>query len=165
MQRIIRVLVASALVAAFALVATGCFGGQPSAQDEARRANDNYMSQVNSIMVELGESLEAFNGAVSRDDVVNMRTQAANASKVLDKLDALEPPAAIKDIHENYVEGAGKLREALDAYVSLYADTKAAGQSSSFSQSSYNKKLAEVQALYDEGVAALAKADEMAASR
>ena len=31
-------------------------------------------------------------------------------------LDALEPPAAVKDIHENYADGAGKLREALDAY-------------------------------------------------
>ena len=71
----------------------------------------------------------------------------------------------LKDIHESYTEGAGKLREALDAYVALYADTKSAAQNSSFDQASYDQRLAEVQELYDAGVKALSEADEKAAAK
>lgn len=119
------------------------------------------MSQVNGIMSELGDNLDSFEGAVSRGDVVNMRTQADDAFKALDSLSSLEAPDELKDVQQKYVDGTAKLREALDGYITLYTDLK----SDSFDQSTYASRLSKVQSLYDEGVELLKQADEAAANK
>ena len=144
------------LVAAGALV--GCANNASSLNSE-QQANRAYMSQVNAAMAQLGEDLDSFVAAVSRGDVVNMRTQADNAYKALDALDAAEAPEALADVKKEYVEGATKMREALDAYIALYTDI----ESGSFSQSTYETRIAEIQKKYDEAVEQLKKADEAAA--
>ena len=141
-------------------VLAGCSPGASSLSAE-QQANRSYMSQVNAVMSELGDELDSFNKAVSRGDVVNMRTQAENAYKVLDKLAAIEPPEDLADVHKQYVDGTSKLREALNAYIDLYTEI----DSGSFDQSTYNSRIAKVQSLYDEGVSTLQKADEAAASK
>lgn len=144
------------LVAAGALV--GCANNASSLNSE-QQANRAYMSQVNAAMAQLGEDLDSFVAAVSRGDVVNMRTQADNAYKALDALDAAEAPEALADVKKEYVEGTTKMREALDAYIALYTDI----ESGSFSQSTYETRIAEIQKKYDEAVEQLKKADEAAA--
>ena len=153
-----------AAVAVAAMLAMGIMAGCASggiAADEEQQANRAYMSQVNQTMEELGSDLDGFVDAVSRGDIVNMRTQAQNAYKTLDKLEALEAPEAMADIHESYLTGTSKLREALDEYITLYSDAS----SSSFDWDTYDKRIAEVQRLYDEGVDALKVADETAADK
>ena len=165
MQRISRIAVVAILVALVATLVVACAPAK-NPQDEARHANQMYMSQVNSIMTELGGNLDAFNDAVARDDLVGMRTQSTSACKVLDQLTALEPPEVLADVHEKYAQGADKLRQALEGYVVLYSDVKVAADSeASLDSKAYSKRLAEIQTLYDEGVAALSEADELAASR
>ena len=144
-----------------ACLMTGCFGGPTATMNEEQQANRAYMSQVNQTMEELDSSLDGFVDAVSRGDVVNMRSQADNAYKTLDKLESIEAPDDMADIQENYVEGTSKLREALDGYIELYTDASNSG----FDWSEYDKRIAEIQGLYNDGVAALEAGDEAAAQK
>lgn len=139
----------------------GCAGGASNAANQAQQANRAYMSQVNQLMDELGDRLDSFVDAVSRGDIVNMRSQADEAYKTLDKLAAIEAPEALADVQEKYVDGTTKLREALDAYIALYSSV---ASQEDIDQGKYDSQLAEVQALYDEGVALLEEADETAAN-
>lgn len=139
-----------------------CAGGNNQANSE-QRANRNYMSQVNQTMEKLNEQLEAFVDAVSRDDIVNMRTQADNAYKVLDELNAIEAPESLADIKEGYVKGTTELRGALDDYISLYTEMKNAGNS--MDVATFEQQLTAVQERYDKGVKLLQEADEAAAAK
>ena len=164
-KRAIAKILALVCAAACAFVAlTGCWNSGNDAAAEAQKANRAYMSQVNEDMVQLRESLDSFVDAVSRDDIVNMRTQAAKAYKVLDKLTAIEPPEQMAEIHEHYVAGANKLREALDAYIDLYAELHNSSEDNAMSKATYDKRIAAIQDLYDEGVAELQAGDELAAA-
>ena len=119
------------------------------------------MSQVNEIMESLDDGLDLFVDAVSRGDIVNMRTQADNAYRALDKLGSLEAPDELADVQEKYLSGTEKLREALDAYISLYTDAS----SDSFDWSTYDNRIKEIQDLYDEGLQDLEDGDKAAASK
>ena len=164
-QRAIVKLIAFVCAAACALVAlAGCWGVNSNASLEAQKANRAYMSQVNENMVQLQENLDSFVDAVSRDDVVNMRTQATKAYKVLDALAAIEPPEAMAEVHGHYVTGANKLREALDGYVDLYTELHNSSSGNSMGKAAYDRRIATIQDLYDEGVAELKAGDELAAS-
>ena len=154
----------AALACAFALALAALYGCANSAGTNAtpeQQENRNYMSQVNATMEELGDSLDLFVDAVSRNDIVNMRTQADNAFKVIDKLADIEAPEALEDVQEKYVDGATKLREALDGYIALYSDM-AAG---SLGEEAHSDRIAEIQALYDEGVNLLEEGDKLAADK
>ena len=153
----------AAVLCAVALGAAllGCTSPSSTSANESQQANRTYMSQVNETMVELGEALDQFVDAVSRGDVVNMRTQADNAYRVLDKLAGIEAPDDLKDVRDCYVEGTGKLRKALDGYIELYAETAKSEEADS---AEFNARIAELQALYDEGIAALQKGDQIVAS-
>ena len=144
-----------------ASVMGGCVGGAAVQASEEQQANRAYMSQVNQTMDELDSNLEGFVDAVSRGDVVNMRSQADNAYKSLDKIEDLEVPEGMSDIQDNYVDGTKKLREALDEYIKLYTEAS----SSSFDWSTYDKRIADIQKLYDDGVAALEAGDKAAADK
>ena len=152
------------LLVAMAALCVGLIAGcaaPASNVDSAQQENRTYMSKINALMEELGTDLESFVDAVSRNDLVNMRTQADNAFKVLDDLEALEAPDSLSDVRQGYVDGTGKLRDALKSYIDLYTDI----ESSSFDQSTYERRLSDVQSLYDEGVDLLKKADETAAGK
>ena len=141
-----------------ALAGCAANGSQANTEQQANRA---YMSQVNGIMDELGTDLDSFVDAVSRGDVVNMRTQADNAYKKLDELNAIEVPESLSDIQNNYLEGTSKLREALNGYIDLYTEIS----SGSFDQSKYEGRIAEIQSKYNEGISALEQGDQTAASK
>lgn len=161
MKRSFIAMVAAAAVTAMLAMGllAGCMGTAPAVNTE-QQANRAYMSQVNQIMDEVTVQLDAFVEAVSSGDVVAMRTQADNASQALAQMSALEAPEALKDIQQSYVDGTGKLQDALDQYVALYAET----ESGSFDSTTFNERLGKIQDLYNEGVAALQKGDEDAAA-
>lgn len=158
---IAKIIAAACVTALAACLMTSCFGGPAATMNEEQQANRAYMSQVNQTMEELDASLDGFVDAVSRGDVVNMRSQADNAYKTLDKLESIEVPDDMADIQESYVEGTSKLREALDGYIKLYTDAS----NPDFDWSGYDKRIAEIQKLYDDGVAALEAGDEAAAQK
>ena len=159
-QLIAKIAACACVLVLGAGILAGC--AAPSTQaDEAQQKNRNYMSQVNGVMSELGDKLDSFVEAVSRGDVVNMRTQADDACKVLDNLSSLEVPDGLGDVQQKYTDGSAKLREALDGYITLYTELKA----DTFDQSTYSDRLSKVQSLYDEGVDLLKQADEAAASK
>lgn len=139
----------------------GCANSTTSVTTESQQANRAYMSQVNEIMESLDDGLDLFVDAVSRGDIVNMRTQADNAYRALDKLGSLEAPDELADVQEKYLSGTEKLREALDAYISLYTDAS----SDSFDWSTYDNRIKEIQDLYDEGLQDLEDGDKAAASK
>ena len=158
-----RRFVTAALMSLCAIVLAGalaaCAPGASTLTSE-QQANRAYMSQVNAVMAQLGENLESFVDAVSRNDLVNMRTQADNAYRVLDELEGIEAPDELVEVKNGYVDGTKKLREALDSYIDLYTEL----ESGSFDQSTYDKRIQELQKSYDEAVDQLKSTDEKAAS-
>lgn len=159
MKRGVVIMMVSALLA---LSLGGCTGLQQSSQEaEAQAANRQYMSQVSSITDELAERLAAFDAAVADNDPVTMRLKADDAFKTLDALSALEPPEVLKDVQAGYVEGATKLKDALNSYLTLYTDVEAAGDRG-LGDAVYSERLAAIQAEYDEGIAKLQETDKKA---
>ena len=142
----------------------GCATQQSTLTDE-QKANREYMSTVSQKVESLSDTLSSFNDAVSRKDAVTMKTQASNAAKVLDELAAVEAPEALSDIKTNYVNGANALEEALNSYVQLFSDIDSATDANPFDWSSYDARVAEIQAKYDEGISALKSGDEAASSK
>lgn len=159
---IVRVLTL-ALSAALAAVALAACMPQANTANEEQKANRQYMAQVNQTMDDLSDKLEGFTDAVVRGDVVTMRTQADNALKVLDELEALEAPEVLADVKAGYVEGCASLREALKAYVDLYTEIDSASDAQPFDFSNYGTRLKEIQKAYDEGIAKLQETDAKAA--
>ncbi len=142
----------------------GC-AQQGSRGDQDQLDRRQYMSQVNQAMDDLQTKLDSFSDAVSRDDVVGMRTQADNAFKALDDLNGLEVPDAVKDIQQEYVDGTNSLKDALNAYIDLYTEIESATDEHPFDWSSYDQRIAEIQAQYDAGIDKLKKGDEAAAAK
>lgn len=152
---------ALAAVAGLVLALAGCVGGpQQAVTNESANANSQYMAQVNQVVEELGTKLGAFDDAVSRNDVVSMRTQADGAFVALDKLDQLQAPEALKEVQEYYSDGCSSLKEALSAYVDLYTEIESATDQQPFDYSTYQQRLASIQSTYDTGLQALRAGDQ-----
>ena len=145
---------------------TGCMDPSTSA-NSTQDANRAYMEQVNQKMTDLEEGLSTFTDAVSRGDVVSMRTLADKAYSALDALEELEVPEGLEDIHSKYSQGADQLKSALDAYIALFADVKSAqsGTGASFDWSTYADRVSSIQDAYDQGIQSLKNADEAAAAK
>lgn len=159
-SKVIAVAVAGMLSAG---ILGGCATQQTSAATEAQSENRAYMTQVNQTMETLKDRLASFSDAVSRGDVVNMRTQADNAFKALDSLSAQDAPDALKDIKQQYVDGCAELETALSDYVTLYAEIDSATDTQPFDWSTYDDRIAAIQSSYDAGVAKLEAGDKAAA--
>ncbi len=142
----------------------GCTQQQTSAEQQAQSDNRAYMSQVNQSMEELQTRLTSFTDAVSRKDVVAMRTQADNAFKILDSLSDQEAPDALKDVKEKYVSGCNSLKSALNDYITLYTDIESATDENPFDWGTYDQRLAAIKATYDQGISDLQSADETVSS-
>ena len=153
----------AALCAAVLMVGTlvGCAGiEQNSEEAKAQAENRQFMSDVNAIMEELSQRLGSFNDAVSRGDVITMRTQADDAFKVLDNLESLEAPEVLQDVKQGYVDGSKQLKDALNAYIALHTDL--AANPSAVSTDAYKERLASIQDTYDQAVEKLKSTDEAA---
>lgn len=150
------------LVAAFGIILSlaGCAVSQQPAGAEASNANSKYMAQVNQIVDELGAKLDSFEDAVSRDDVVSMRTQVDGAFAALGKLENLEAPADLKEIQEYYSDGCSSLKDALSAYVDLYTEIQSATDQQPFDYSTYDERLGEIQDAYNAGIETLKNGDQ-----
>lgn len=163
MRLTIRLLsiVCAAALASFALA--GCAGNaqQDAVSDEQSR-NRQFMSQVNETVEEMGERLEGFDEAAARGDVVTMRSAAQNAFECISTLESMEAPEALTDIKQQYVDACGTLRDALSAYVDLYAEVESATDDAPFDYSSYEARLAEIQDQYNKGIELLQNADKAA---
>lgn len=154
-----------ALILALGTLA-GCMDASTSA-NSTQDANRAYMEQVNQKMTDLEEGLSTFTDAVSRGDVVSMRTLADKAYGALDALEDLEAPEGLQDIHSKYTQGADQLKSALDAYIALFADVKSeqSGAAASFDWSTYANRVSAIQDAYDQGIRSLKDADEAAAAK
>lgn len=152
----------AALCLAALLALAGC-APQGNPATEAQTANRQYMARVNQTMDDLSQKLEGFEEAVSRGDVVTMRTQADNALKTLDALAAIEAPEALKDVQQDYVDGCGLLKDALDGYIALYTEVASATDEHPFDYGTYDARVEEIQGTYDRGIDKLKAGDALAA--
>ncbi|HIW76242.1 MAG TPA: hypothetical protein H9877_06370 [Candidatus Gordonibacter avicola] len=152
-----------ALCAGVLFVATlsGC-AAQETAATKQQAENRHYMTQVNQTMEDLQSRLDGFADAVSRNDVVGMRTQADNAYKALDDLNKLEVPDQMKDIQKEYVDGTNELKDALNAYIELYTEIESATDAQPFDWSTYDSRIADIKKSYDEGIGKLQSGDNKA---
>lgn len=156
-------LASAACAAALAFAAlTGCTANQESEEQQAQAQNRHYMTQVNQTLDDLNEQLDGFVDAVSRTDLVTMRTQADNAFKTIDELGSIEAPEALAEVKTSYVDGCNALKDALNAYVQLFTDIESATDAQPFDYSTYDQRLQEIQNLYDQGIEKLQEGDEQA---
>lgn len=152
-------LVAFCLAALLALA--GC--ASPSTEGaEEQAANRDYMSQVNLVMDDLNAGLENFSEAVSRSDIVGMRTQAENAYKAIDELNKITVPDGLSDIQDEYVKGCTDLKDALNGYIDLYANIDTATEEQPFDYDSYDSELDKIKDKYNDGIEHLENADKKA---
>ncbi len=159
-NRLIAIMCAAAL-AAFGLA--GCAGSaQQGATTDAQSQNRQFMSQVNETVEDMGERLQDFDDAVSRGDVVTMRSAADEAFACISTLESLEAPEQLAGIKQQYVDACNTLSGALDSYVDLYAEIESATGEAPFDYSTYESRLAEIQSAYDEGMEQLKAADTAA---
>ena len=158
--------VLTALMAGVLMVAAlaGC-AQQDTAATEQQSQNRQYMTQVNQVMEDLQSRLTGFTDAVSRSDVVGMRTQADNAFKAIDDLGNLEVPDDLKDIQQEYVDGVNDLKDALNAYIDLYTEIDSSTDAQPFDWSTYNDRISQIQKQYDEGVGKLQSGDNKASEK
>lgn len=158
--RLIAILCAGA-VAAFGLA--GCAGtAQQDAASSEQSQNRQFMSQVNETVEEMGTRLDDFDDAVARGDVVTMRSSAQNAFECISTLEGLEAPESLADIKQQYVDACGMLRDALNAYVDLYAEIESTTDEAPFDYSTYDSRLAAIQDQYNQGITKLQDADKAA---
>lgn len=156
-----RILLLLGAAVVFVVALYGCSSGDSeTAQKQAQ--NRQYMTQVNQIMVDFKDCLGDFTDAVSRSDVVGMRTQADNAFKAIDDLSTLEVPEDLADIQKEYVEGTEKLKEALSDYIDLYAEIE---ESQDFTWETYSERIAAINQLYNEGIEKLQSGDTKASEK
>lgn len=146
-----------------ALVALAGCAAQNNPATEAQTANRQYMAQVNQTMDDLSQKLEGFEDAVSRGDVVTMRTQADNAFKALDALAAIEAPEPLKEVQQDYVDGCNALKDALNGYIALYTEVESATDEHPFDYATYDQRVKDIQNTYDEGIDKLKAGDARAA--
>lgn len=156
----------AALCAGALMVAAlaGC-AQQNSAASEQQAANRQFMTQVNQTMDDLQSKLDSFVDAVSRGDVVGMRTQADNAFKSIDDLSAIEAPENLNDVKQEYVDGANELKDALSAYVDLYTEIDSATDAQPFDWSTYDQRISDIKQKYDDGIGKLQSGDNKASEK
>lgn len=157
---------AKVLVAMFAgvlmVAALGGCAQQDTAAAQQQSENRQYMTQVNQTMDDLKSRLESFTDAVSRGDVVGMRTQADNAFKAIDDLNNLNVPDALKDIQKEYVDGTADLKDALNSYIDLYTEIDSATEEQPFDYFTYDQRIQDIKSKYDEGIGKLQSGDNKA---
>ena len=150
-------LAAIACIGALALcMLAACANQAQTAEQQKQAANRAYMSSINKIAAELQTEMNGLSTSIAAGDKV---TIVSKALAVLDKIEKLDVPEALADVHEHYAAGCASLREALEGYVDLYAN------GSGMSNASYSSRLSEIQDLYNAGLAELKKADEVAAGK
>lgn len=152
-----------ALCAGVLMVAAlgGC-AQQDNAAAQQQSENRQYMTQVNQKMDDLKTRLASFTDAVSRGDVVGMRTQADNAFKAIDDLNGITVPDALKDVQKEYVDGTSSLKDALNSYVELYTEIDSATEAQPFDYSTYDQRIQDIKTKYDEGIGKLQSGDNKA---
>ena len=144
------------------VAALGGCAQQDTAATQQQSENRQYMTQVNQSMDDLKTRLESFTDAVSRGDVVGMRTQADNAFKALDDLNNIDVPDALKDIQAEYVDGSNDLKDALNSYIELYTEIDSATEDQPFDYSTYDQRIQDIKKQYDEGIGKLQSGDNKA---
>ena len=166
MKRSMLIKAVGVMCAAFVAVAAlaGCTS-QESAATKQQSENRQYMTQVNQTMEDLQSRLDGFTDAVSRGDLVGMRTQADTAYKALDELGKLNVPDDLKDIQQEYVDGTNKLKDALNAYIELYTEIDSATEAQPFDYSTYDQRIADIKSQYDEGIGKLQSGDNKASEK
>ena len=132
------------------VAALGGCAQQDTAATQQQSENRQYMTQVNQSMDDLKTRLESFTDAVSRGDVVGMRTQADNAFKAIDDLNNIDVPDALKDIQAEYVDGSNDLKDALNSYIELYTEIDSATEDQPFDYSTYDQRIQDIKKLYDD---------------
>ncbi|MEG2201378.1 MAG: hypothetical protein RRX94_04200 [Raoultibacter sp.] len=156
-----RILSVFCLATVLVVALAGCSAPNQAAKEQ-QSANRQYMAQVNQAMDDLNSRLQTFNEAVSRGDAVTMKTQADNAFKVIDQLEALTPPDAFKDIQGQYVDGCKALKDALNSYITLFSEVSSATEAAPFDYSTYDTRINQIKQKYDEGIKKLEAADKAA---
>lgn len=160
-SKLIRVLAVAFAGVMCAFMLSGCMANNAANTQQAD--NRQYMAKVNQSMDDLQTRLDGFNDAVSRTDLVGMRTQADNAYKAIDDLAALTPPDALKDIQTSYVDGCNDIKDALNLYIDLYTEIENATEEQPFDYATYDSRLKEIQDKYDSGITKLGDGDTKAA--
>lgn len=135
--------------------------GNTEKQQEGEQAR-SFMMKINQLTSQLKDKMALFTEAVTRNDLVSMKTHIQAIDETITQINNLEAPQELADVKSKYSEGCSQLKTALSDFVNLYSDIDTATAKSPFDFGSYASRLAQVQDLYDKAVSALQAADEAA---
>lgn len=138
-----------------AFMVAGCSPNGENATDAAAQ-NRAYLSQANTAAMKLTSDFTPFNEAVAQGDIVTMENAAAEIYRDFDAFKELSAPEAMKDIHTEYCAGCDDLKQAVQGYVSLYRERNG----SDMGDAAFNARIADIQKVYDSGIAHLQSADD-----
>ncbi len=166
-SREIKRTIALVLTAALAccMILGGCsqqMGAQSSEQEESGPTSRSYMADMNEASDALKEKMASFSDAVAREDLVSMRVQADGITSVIDQMSQMEAPDELSDLKQKYVDACTQLKDALIAYIDLYAEIDSSTVRNPFDYDGYADRIGAIQAQYDAAVQALQDADKSA---
>ncbi len=151
-KQILCVLCGLSLGTILALSSCSGYAMQDNTAAKAQQQNRNYMSQVHVIAEDISSTLQGFNEALGQDNEVKMQNALSSVNAYIEKLEAIEAPSVLEEIHDKYVEGTQKLEEALESYVEYYS-----------SEEKDVSALETIQQTYSSGIELLEEADNIAA--
>lgn len=161
--RFVRVVALACALCLSAVLMASCSSAQDAPKDPAQ-LNREYMSSVNRISLEAADDLEGFSEASTQGDLAAMRLAAADASKTLEKISALQAPEDLAEVHKEYEAGVADLNQALSEYLDIYARIQDAGETVAPEIAvGFEAELKEVKKRYESGIAHISKADTMVA--
>ncbi len=145
------------VICALCMALAGCSSSSstPNPDDPASQ-NREYMSQLNQQMDSIQGSLNDFQDAVAKNDVVTMQADKTAVEKTIDSVKATSVTDRLSDVKDGYVSALDALDDALASYLSLYTDV----QNGTVSSDDYAQRLKGVQDAYDSAVSQMQDADD-----
>ena len=131
-------------------------------EEKAQKAHREYMSQVNRLLDSLTLELDAFGDAVAEENAAKMNSHTDKVKAIIVELRAIKAPEGLAVVHNEYVTGCDELREALEAYVTLYTALNSATEEEPFDYATFNEELQKVKKKYDSGIKHLETGDAKA---
>jgi hypothetical protein len=151
-KQILCVICGLSLGTILALSSCSGYAMQENTTAKAQQQNRNYMSQVHVIVEDISSDLQDFNDALGQDNEVKMQNALSSVNAHIEKLEAIEAPSVLDEIHTKYVEGTQALEDALESYVKYYS-----------SEEKDASALETIQQTYSSGIDLLEEADNIAA--
>lgn len=137
---------------------SACQGFGLSQNDINKASSTAYLTEINKITKEFGNTLSDFQNCIKEKDVNGMKDKVDFCQTIIDDFNKVEAPENCKAAQKSYSDAFLQLQQALKDYTQIYKDFSEGTQPSNVLQ----QRIVKVQESYNQGMELLKKADEEA---